>query len=161
MMLRRNLNLPFNNIGRASDDASPQLKPAIIVSSCNITMCDLPRRALCKRQSASCGSTTAKRPRLLPHLCHNAAEHTVWLQAGVGKISAGVLRLWSRNLPHCLLQSARRGKSHIVMLQEETIMAGLSCGEASSLALPIIKRRTRFCRHPRQCHRPDNETFAL
>lgn len=85
-------------------------------------------------------------------LPHGVMPSHTFVQAGVGGFAAAVCaRLWQRwgnkrgrfavvepQLADCLLQSARRGKSHIVMLQEETIMAGLSCGEASSLALPIL-----------------------
>ena len=41
-------------------------------------------------------------------------------------------------LAPCLFESAKRGAMHNVVIEEETIMAGLSCGEPSPLAWQIL-----------------------
>ena len=76
----------------------------------------------------------------------------VFVQGGVGGFAAAVCaRLWQKNGARrgrfavvesahadCLLQSARAGKPRAVKLQKETVMAGLSCGEVSRLAFPVL-----------------------
>ena len=78
----------------------------------------------------------------------------VFVQGGVGGLAAAVCaHLWmlygkhrprfivvEPNLAGCLFQSAKNGKVTMVDIQEETIMAGLSCGEVSALAWPILER---------------------
>ncbi len=77
------------------------------------------------------------------------------LQAGVGGLAAAITAaLWQDLGVHmpkviiveagfapCLIASARSGKAETVHVTEETIMAGLSCGEASPLAWEILKQR--------------------
>ncbi|MGI9338115.1 MAG: diaminopropionate ammonia-lyase [Gammaproteobacteria bacterium] len=76
----------------------------------------------------------------------------LFAQGGVGGFAAAMCaRFWHRlgkargrfavvepDMAACLLASARAGKSRAVMVREETVMAGLSCGEPSSLALPVL-----------------------
>ena len=79
----------------------------------------------------------------------------VFLQAGVGGLAAAITAaLWQDLGSHmpkviiveagfapCLIASARSGNAETVKITEETIMAGLSCGEASPLAWEILKQR--------------------
>ena len=79
----------------------------------------------------------------------------VILQAGVGGLAAAITAaLWQDLGAHmpkviiveagfapCLIASARSGNAETVHIKEETIMAGLSCGEASPLAWEILKQR--------------------
>jgi len=79
--------------------------------------------------------------------------HT-FIQAGVGGLAAAVAaRLWMQTgqmrprfviveseYAACLLKSARRGVPATVKIRHETVMAGMSCGEASILAWEILKR---------------------
>ena len=72
----------------------------------------------------------------------------VFVQGGVGGLAAAVAAyLWERcgarrprfivvepELAACLLHSAQQGNAAAVHITEETLMAGLSCGEASALA---------------------------
>ena len=76
----------------------------------------------------------------------------VFLQGGVGGMAASVcLDLWSAygvdrprlvvvepDTAACLLESVARGDRTDVRIQDETVMAGLSCGEVSTLAWPVI-----------------------
>ncbi|ASP33075.1 diaminopropionate ammonia-lyase [Labrenzia sp. VG12] len=76
----------------------------------------------------------------------------VFLQGGVGGLAAGVAaglrQRWGEKAPRvvivepdraaCLFESARRGEATTVAIEEETIMAGLSCGEPSELAWEIL-----------------------
>jgi diaminopropionate ammonia-lyase len=76
----------------------------------------------------------------------------VFVQAGVGGLAAAlVARLWMEApKPHvviiesehaaCLLRSARRGAPASVKVRNETVMAGLSCGEVSIVAWEILRR---------------------
>lgn len=78
----------------------------------------------------------------------------VILQAGVGGLAAAITAaLWQDLGAHmpkiiiveagfapCLIASARSGKAETIHISEETIMAGLSCGEASPLAWEILKQ---------------------
>lgn len=78
----------------------------------------------------------------------------VILQAGVGGLAAAITAaLWQdlgTHLPTiiiveagfapCIIASARSGKAETIEISEETIMAGLSCGEASPLAWEILKQ---------------------
>jgi len=77
----------------------------------------------------------------------------VFLQAGVGGMAAGLAaplrQFWGDKAPRavvveadrapCLIASARAGKPVKVAIAEETIMAGLSCGEPSELAWSILE----------------------
>jgi diaminopropionate ammonia-lyase len=76
----------------------------------------------------------------------------VFLQGGVGGLAAGVAaslaQIWGENSPRvivvepelaaCLFESAKTGVATNVQLDEETIMAGLSCGEPSPIAWEIL-----------------------
>ncbi|WP_114285374.1 diaminopropionate ammonia-lyase [Candidatus Halocynthiibacter alkanivorans] len=76
----------------------------------------------------------------------------VFLQGGVGGLAASVAaalrQYWGAQSPRviiveperaaCLIESARRGKATTVTIVEETIMAGLSCGEPSEMAWEIL-----------------------
>ena len=78
----------------------------------------------------------------------------VFVQAGVGGLAAAVTaRLWQKlgaGLPRvviveptraaCCIESARQDKPMAVAIEEETLMAGLSCGEVSLLAWEVLKR---------------------
>lgn len=76
----------------------------------------------------------------------------VFLQGGVGGLAAGVAaslrQIWAAQSPRvvvvepelapCLFESAKHGAMRNVVIDEETIMAGLSCGEPSPLAWQIL-----------------------
>ncbi len=78
----------------------------------------------------------------------------VFVQAGVGGVAAAVLaRFWQILGPKrprfvivepdraaCVFESARHDRPSNVHIAEETVMAGLSCGEVSLLAWDILKR---------------------
>ncbi|AAV95462.1 diaminopropionate ammonia-lyase [Ruegeria pomeroyi] len=81
----------------------------------------------------------------------------VFLQGGVGGLAAGVtaalVQHWGEASPRvvvvepdraaCLYESARAGAATAVEIAEETIMAGLSCGEPSPLAWAILAEEAR------------------
>ncbi len=74
------------------------------------------------------------------------------LQGGVGGLAASVAaasrQYWGDRAPRvvivepdraaCLIESARRGACTTVAIDEETIMAGLSCGEPSPMAWEVL-----------------------
>ncbi|MFW8634823.1 diaminopropionate ammonia-lyase [Cribrihabitans pelagius] len=76
----------------------------------------------------------------------------VLLQGGVGGLAAGAAAAlrqhWQEHAPRvvivepdraaCLFESARQGAATAVEIAEETVMAGLSCGEPSGLAWEIL-----------------------
>lgn len=76
----------------------------------------------------------------------------VFLQGGVGGLAAGVAaglrQHWSNDAPRviivepelaaCLFESAKTGEATNVVLEEETLMAGLSCGKPSPIAWEIL-----------------------
>ena len=76
----------------------------------------------------------------------------VFLQGGVGGLAAGVVaglrQYWRAAAPRviivepelaaCLFESAKAGSATIVAIAEETLMAGLSCGEPSEMAWEIL-----------------------
>lgn len=78
----------------------------------------------------------------------------LFVQGGVGGLAAAAcMWLWSKlgagrprivvvepAVADCLYQSARCGAPRIVDIREETIMAGLSCGEVSPLAWPVLQQ---------------------
>jgi len=78
----------------------------------------------------------------------------VFVQAGVGGLAAAVCaRLWHEfgadrpsmivvepERAACLLATAKVGRPTAVALKEETVMAGLSCGEVSLLAWEVLRR---------------------
>ena len=77
----------------------------------------------------------------------------VFLQGGVGGLAAGVVaglrQHWGKKAPRvvvvepelaaCLFESAKAGAATNVIIEEETLMAGLSCGEPSPLAWAILR----------------------
>lgn len=76
----------------------------------------------------------------------------VFAQAGVGGLASGLLAtLWlgMKQRPFftvleptradCVYQSIARGKRTDVAITDETVMAGLSCGEVSTLAWPVLR----------------------
>ncbi len=76
----------------------------------------------------------------------------VFLQGGVGglaaSVAAGFRQFWGAEAPRvvivepelaaCLFESARAGKATSIRIEEESIMAGLSCGEPSALAWEVL-----------------------
>ncbi|WP_170347439.1 diaminopropionate ammonia-lyase [Ruegeria atlantica] len=78
----------------------------------------------------------------------------VFLQGGVGGLAASVTAAfhqeWGRAAPRsivvepelapCLLASAKAGAPTSVKIEEETLMAGLSCGEPSQIAWEILEK---------------------
>ena len=82
----------------------------------------------------------------------DSAPTHVFLQGGVGGMAAGIIasfkQHWGDHSPRviivepelapCLIESARRGEATKVDLAQETLMAGLSCGDPSELAWPIL-----------------------
>jgi diaminopropionate ammonia-lyase len=76
----------------------------------------------------------------------------VFLQGGVGglaaSVAAGMRQRYGADAPRvviveptlaaCLFESAKNGKATNVVVTEETIMAGLSCGEPSGMAWEIL-----------------------
>lgn len=78
----------------------------------------------------------------------------VFVQGGVGGLAATVCEYfhltWGTAAPHfvivepelapCLFESARCGERSSVDVRQETIMAGLSCGEVSNIAWPTLSR---------------------
>lgn len=83
----------------------------------------------------------------------DTAPTHVFLQGGVGGLAASVAaalrQFWQNDSPRviivepdlaaCLIESARQGKATAVEIAEETIMAGLSCGEPSEMAWEILR----------------------
>ena len=80
-----------------------------------------------------------------------AAPTHVFLQGGVGGLAAAVTARLRQiygagfrvvvvepELADCLFVSARNGRATTVALEEETLMAGLSCGEPSMLAWEVL-----------------------
>ncbi|MGB7285338.1 MAG: diaminopropionate ammonia-lyase [Salaquimonas sp.] len=77
----------------------------------------------------------------------------VFLQGGVGGLAAGVVaglrQYWGEAAPRviivepelaaCLFESAKTGTATNVAIAQETLMAGLSCGEPSGLAWEILE----------------------
>lgn len=78
----------------------------------------------------------------------------VFIQGGVGGLAAAVLaRFWQVLGPDrprfvvvepsraaCLTATARQGRPTVVAIEEETVMAGLSCGTVSLLAWDVLKQ---------------------
>ncbi len=81
----------------------------------------------------------------------------VFLQGGVGGLAAGVVaglrQHWGDKAPRvvvvepelaaCLFESAKAGVATNVVIEEETLMAGLSCGEPSPLAWNILRENAQ------------------
>jgi diaminopropionate ammonia-lyase len=79
----------------------------------------------------------------------------VFIQGGVGGLAAAVCdyfcHAWAPDMPRivivepelapCLFESASRGKRTAIDIDKETMMAGLSCGEVSLVAWPVLEQR--------------------
>ncbi|MEM8690112.1 MAG: diaminopropionate ammonia-lyase [Pseudomonadota bacterium] len=93
---------------------------------------------------------------VMTHEINEALESApthVFLQGGVGGLAASVTAAlkqhWGDHCPRvvvvepelapCLLMSAKAGKATVAQIEEETLMAGLSCGEPSKLAWSILQ----------------------
>src|SRR6185295_4779381 len=89
----------------------------------------------------------------------NALPTHVFLQGGVGGLAAAVVSyLWEELGPNtapifiivepsradCLYQSALNGRPTPAKGNLDTLMAGLSCGEVSRVAWPILEAGTEF-----------------
>ena len=86
--------------------------------------------------------------------CGEQPPTHVFIQAGVGGLAAAVCaQMWmtlgarrprfvivESDRAACLLESARAGRPRNVAIREETVMAGLSCGEVSLLAWNVLSR---------------------
>jgi diaminopropionate ammonia-lyase len=82
----------------------------------------------------------------------STAPTHVFLQGGVGGLAASVAvalrQYWGAQSPRvvvvepelaaCLIESAQKGTATTVAIAEETVMAGLSCGEPSGLAWEVL-----------------------
>lgn len=78
----------------------------------------------------------------------------VFIQGGVGGLAATICEIfrlaWNTNTPRfvvvepdlapCLFESAKAGQRTAVSVCEETVMAGLSCGEVSYIAWPTLHK---------------------
>ena len=87
----------------------------------------------------------------------NTAPTHVFLQGGVGGLAASVAgflrQYWGDKTPRviivepelapCLYESAHQGTPISVKINEETIMAGLSCGAPSEIAWQILREEAR------------------
>jgi diaminopropionate ammonia-lyase len=85
-------------------------------------------------------------------------SHT-FLPIGVGGLAAGVVApMWEdmndklgqiisveSHFSQCFLDSISNGKPTLVDIKEETLMAGLSCGEVSEIAWEILKPTLSHC----------------
>ncbi|MCP5083380.1 MAG: diaminopropionate ammonia-lyase [Alphaproteobacteria bacterium] len=84
----------------------------------------------------------------------NRAPTHVFLQGGVGGLAASVTAALKQHwgddssrvvvvepeLAPCLLMSAKAGEATVAVIEEETLMAGLSCGAPSKLAWAILEQ---------------------
>ena len=74
----------------------------------------------------------------------------VELDALAASVAAGLRQYWGAEAPRvvvaepelaaCLFESARAGTMTSVQIEEETVMAGLSCGEPSEMAWEILSQ---------------------
>ena len=85
-------------------------------------------------------------------------SHTI-LPIGVGGLAAGIVApMWEdmnanlgkmisveSHFSQCFLNSISNGKPTLVDIKEETLMAGLSCGEVSEIAWEILKPTLSHC----------------
>ena len=85
---------------------------------------------------------------------HDEPPTHVIVQAGVGGLAAAVMSAWWNELGNkapkfiivesdradCIFQSLSKGSVTAVDVQQETVMAGLSCGEVSQLAWPVLQQ---------------------
>ena len=106
---------------------------------------DLPRQVM--------AGYTVMTGEVLDQLPDGPPPSHVFLQGGVGGLAGAVAsHLWQAygeqrprivivepDRAACLYQSARQGEPVIVAVEEETIMAGLSCGEVSLLGWEILR----------------------
>lgn len=92
----------------------------------------------------------------LAQMPNGAAPTHIFVQGGVGGLAAAMCGyFWDRlgaerprfvvvepDLADCLLQSAINGRPTLVEIEEETVMAGLSCGEVSMLGWQVLSKGT-------------------
>jgi len=90
---------------------------------------------------------------MMEQLGDEIPSHVI-LQAGCGAMAGALIASmwhhWGSRLPmiimvesdrsDCVYQSLKRDEIHLVNIVEETMMAGLSCGEVSLLAWPLIQQ---------------------
>ena len=90
---------------------------------------------------------------MMDQLDGDIPSHVI-LQAGCGAMAGALIASmwhhWGARLPtiilvesdrsDCVYQSLKRDEIHLVNIVEETVMAGLSCGEVSLLAWPLIQK---------------------
>ncbi|MCC4435471.1 diaminopropionate ammonia-lyase [Limosilactobacillus reuteri] len=98
---------------------------------------------------------------ILDQLTKNNYPTHLFLQAGVGQLSSGIINALFSSLPinyrptviivepstvACYFLSAQKadGKAHTVSGSPKTIMAGLNCQTPSSISFPIIKETASF-----------------
>jgi len=80
------------------------------------------------------------------------------LQAGVGGMAAAMIAGISRYLDHvpqiivvepesaaCVLASIKTGKIEKILIEKESIMGGMSCGEVSLVPWKILKNSVNYC----------------
>lgn len=86
-------------------------------------------------------------------MANNQIPTHIFLQGGVGGLAGAICaHFWEKYSSHniryvvvepdrapCLIESAKAGKLTSVHVEEETIMAGLSCGEPSIIAWDILR----------------------
>ncbi|MCZ4279607.1 diaminopropionate ammonia-lyase [Kiloniella laminariae] len=91
---------------------------------------------------------------IIDDLAGKALPSHVFLQGGVGGLAGAVCahlwQAWGKERPRfivvepeqadCLYQSAQQGRPTAVDITEETVMAGLSCGEVSLLGWKILSQ---------------------
>ncbi|MFK8021733.1 MAG: diaminopropionate ammonia-lyase [Pseudomonadales bacterium] len=77
----------------------------------------------------------------------------LFIPAGCGGLAGGMLaylwQVWKADLPDiiiveskmsdCVYQSLEAGKVELINITDETVMAGLSCGEVSRIAWPLLR----------------------
>jgi len=82
----------------------------------------------------------------------------VILQAGVGGMAAAMIAGIARYLDHipkiiivepesaaCVLESIKTGKIEKIIIQKESLMGGMSCGEVSLVPWEILKNSVNYC----------------
>jgi len=80
------------------------------------------------------------------------------LQAGVGGMAAAMIAGIARYLDHipkiiivepesaaCVLESIKTGKIEKIIIQKESLMGGMSCGEVSLVPWEILKNSVNYC----------------
>ena len=135
------------SVRAAADDA--QANGWFIVSDTSYEgYMDLPRKVM--------AGYTVMTSEIVDQLAGAPAPTHVFVQGGVGGLAGAVCshfwQIWGENRPRfiiaepdrapCLYESARQGRPTAVDIEEETMMAGLSCGEVSLLGWEVLSRGT-------------------